>query len=73
MINGVNRRATDSPAIECALALTWKDRPEQWEVCSVSMNLAAFQMLPVMMLIAGICSSRFCDTGTCTTSGFLIF
>lgn len=37
------------------------------------MNLAAFQMLPVMMLIAGIGAARVCDTGTCTMAAFLIF
>lgn len=42
----------------CALALTCEGGPEQWEICSVSMTLAAFQMLPVMMLIAGIDDAR---------------
>lgn len=37
------------------------------------MNLAAFQMLPVMMLIAGIGDAPICDIGTCTMAAFLIF
>jgi len=37
------------------------------------MNLAAFQMLPVVMLIASISGGWVCDAATCTMSGFLIF
>lgn len=67
MINGTRAALRIPPEVsECALALTWKARPAQWEICSVSMNLAAFQLLPARMLIAGSRGGGVGDTGTCT-------
>lgn len=73
-INGIaGARWVPLPCPHMCCSPDLQARPEQWGNCSLSMNLAAIQMLAVVMLIASICGGWVCNAATCTMSGFLIF